>query len=208
MTDDVKPRRRSTLRAERAAVTRRRIADAARLLFVRDGYGATTLQAIAVEADVAVQTVYAVYGSKAGIVRELRDSVVFQPEADALVRVALDVPGAGDRLALFARSIRVRWTAGSDVVIVYREAASTDPVLQEEHAAVYERRRGGLAGLAASLDGSLGPGIDVGRAAAILNALTLPEVYQELSGAHGWTPDEFETWLAASLRRLLLDDAG
>ena len=40
-------------------ITRRRIADAARRLFTRDGYAATTLVGIAREAGVAVQTVYA-----------------------------------------------------------------------------------------------------------------------------------------------------
>ncbi len=59
------PARHPTLREERAQVTRRRIADAARRLFFRDGYAATTIARIATEADVAVQTVYAVYGSKA-----------------------------------------------------------------------------------------------------------------------------------------------
>ena len=42
---DVKAR--LTLRDERAAVTRRRIADAARTLFGSRGYGATTLKAVA-----------------------------------------------------------------------------------------------------------------------------------------------------------------
>ena len=87
MSEAVNPR--PSLRAEQAAVTRRRIADAARLLFVRDGYGATTLQAIADEAGVAVQTVYAVYRSKPGILRELRDSIVFLPDAEERYREAM-----------------------------------------------------------------------------------------------------------------------
>ncbi len=57
-----------------AEVTRRRIVAAARVLFARDGYGATTLRGIATEAGVAVQTVYAVYGSKAGTLAALLDS--------------------------------------------------------------------------------------------------------------------------------------
>jgi TetR/AcrR family transcriptional regulator, regulator of autoinduction and epiphytic fitness len=204
MAGEVKPGRR-TLRAQRAAATRRRIADAARRLFNRVGYGATTLQAIADEAGVAVQTVYAVYGSKAGILRELRDAVVYQPEAEALIHEAKAADDGGATLDLFARSIRVRWDAGSDVVRIYGEAASADPDLRREHEAVYRRRRGGIREFGEMLGARLAPGIDVRRVVAILDALTLPEVYAELVGVQGWTPDEYEAWLARSLRQQLLD---
>jgi TetR/AcrR family transcriptional regulator, regulator of autoinduction and epiphytic fitness len=203
MTEPVNTRRPS-LRAERAAVTRRRIAEAARRLFVRDGYGATTLQAVADEAGVAVQTVYAVYGSKAGILRELREAIVRQPEAEALYQEAIAAPDAVATLDLFARSIRVRWEAGSDVVMIDREAGSTDSALRRETEAVYVRRRGGLAGLAAALEGRLASGIDPARTAAILDVLTLPEVYAQLVCVHGWSPAAYETWLASTLRRQLL----
>lgn len=46
-----------------------------------------------------------------------------------------------------------------------------------------------------------GADIDVKRATAILDALTLPEVYLELVDVQGWTPDEFEAWLGRSLRQ-------
>lgn len=63
----VKPRRpyRSAQRETQARATRERIVQAARKLFARNGYDATTLLAVAQEAAVAVQTVYATYGSKA-----------------------------------------------------------------------------------------------------------------------------------------------
>lgn len=44
---------------------------AAESLFVADGYAATTIAAIAEKADVAVQTVYAVFGNKRAILAEL-----------------------------------------------------------------------------------------------------------------------------------------
>jgi AcrR family transcriptional regulator len=203
MTDAVNAPRPS-LRAERAAVTRRRIADAALLRFARDGYGATTLQAIADEAGVAVQTVYAVYRSKAGILRELRDSIVFQPEADQLAREAMEAADPGLAVDLFARSIRVRWVAGSDIIRIYHEAASTDRALRSEAEAVFARRRGGLRHLAETLVPRLGPGADPKRVTAILDALTLPDVYAELVGVQGWTPEAYEAWLASALRQQLL----
>ena len=199
---DVKER--PTLRDERAQVTRRRIADAARTLFRNRGYGATTLQAVADEAGVAVQTVYAVYGSKAGILHELRDSVLRQPEADALFEEALREGDAAEKMKLFARSIRRRWEFGHDVVEIHGDAGATDTSVRVEVEHVLERRRAGIDRLARTLEGQLAPGIDVAHATAIIDALTLPEVYAELTDVAHWDADEFERWLARSLRNQLL----
>jgi AcrR family transcriptional regulator len=205
MSEAVNPR--PTLRAEQAAVTRRRIADAARLLFVRDGYGATTLQAIADEAGVAVQTVYAVYRSKPGILRELRDSIVFLADAEEAFREAMAAAASGDPGAAldgFARSIRIRWEVGADVVLVSREAGSTDTELRAEGNMPYERRRGGLRALVDAVRPGLRAGLETDDAVAALDALTLPDAYVELVRGLGWSPDAYEAWLARSLRRLLL----
>lgn len=199
---DVKARR--TLRDERAQVTRRRIADAARALFRTRGYGATTLQAVADEAGVAVQTVYAVYGSKAGILHELRDTVLRQPEAEALYLEAMAETEAGQKLELFASSIRRRWEFGHDVVAIQRDAGATDPSVRTEVEEVLGMRRRGIARLAHSLEAELSAGIDPAQAAAILDALTLPEVYSELTDVASWTADKYEAWLVQCLKDQLL----
>jgi AcrR family transcriptional regulator len=197
--------RRPTLRDERALVTRRRIADAARRLFVRDGYAATTLAGIATEAGVAVQTVYAVYGSKAGILRALREAAMQQPGADGLYAEAMAEPSAVRRLELLARSIRVRWETSADIVAIHRDAATADPAIRAGVEETLGRRRGGLRALAITLDADLRPGLAVAQASALLDALTMPELYAELVDIHGWTPDDYEAWLAPALARELLD---
>jgi AcrR family transcriptional regulator len=195
---------RPTLRDEQAELTRRRITEAARALFGSRGYGATTLQAVAAEAGVAVQTVYAIYGSKAGLLRALRAAVMVQPDAEALYREALAAEPAARKLDLFARSIRRRWEFGCDVVRVHLEAASADPSVRAEVEEVLARRGNGIDVLAAALDGA--PGAHLGRAAtaAVIDALTLPEVYWQLTAVRGWTPDDYEAWLSRSLVAALL----
>jgi AcrR family transcriptional regulator len=195
---------RPTLRDEHAAVTRRRIADAARVLFRDRGYGATTLKAVAVEAGVAVQTVYAVYGSKAGILRELRGRVLRQPEAEALYELALNEPDAEAALALFAKSIRVRWESGHDVIEINRDASATDSSIRGEVDEVLSRRRAGIARLAESLEPGLAGVRDAAYATAVIDALTLPELYTELISVAGWSPDLFERWLADTFKAQLL----
>lgn len=191
---------KASLRAERAEVTRRRIADAARRLFASRGYGATTLQAVADEAGVAVQTVYAVYRSKAGILRSLREGLASHPEADELYVDALNETDPGRKIDLFARSIRNRWEYGHDIVAVHAQAGQTDRSVHKEVEKVLAVRRNGITRLAQSF----GKRVDPAHATAILDALTVPEVYRELVENSSWTPDDYETWLARTLRQQLL----
>lgn len=186
-------------------MTRRRIARAARTMFSSRGYAATTLLAIAVDAGVAVQTVYAVYGSKANILRALGEELVNDPAADAAYVEALAAPDAAQALTRFAHSIRLRWETGHDIVLIGADAASANPTIRAEMAGGVAARRRGIAALARSLaarDAGLG---DEARTAAVIDALTVPEVYANLVGAHAWTADAYETWLAAALRRLVLE---
>ena len=61
-------------RQRQALWTRRLIVDAARELFLERGYAATTMDAIAKEAGVAVSTVYAIYKNKRNILRAIREA--------------------------------------------------------------------------------------------------------------------------------------
>ena len=81
-------------RARKAQQTRRRILDAARARFVADGYTTTTIAGIADDADVAVQTVYAVFGNKRAILAELlRLATVGDDDATALRDVHIRIGG-------------------------------------------------------------------------------------------------------------------
>lgn len=193
------PQRRPTLREEQATVTRTRIRDAARRLFFRDGYAATTLKAIAAEAGVAVQTVYAVFGSKPAILTELRWMVVDLPEADAARLEAMHAPTAEDRLSRFAHSIRRRWELAGDIVQVNQDAARTDPSIRSQIQPAEDRRQAGIAAFVGALAADLDLRFDVARAAATVDALTMYQLYAQLVGIHAWNPDDYEAWLRAQL---------
>ena len=195
---------RGTLREERADLTRRRIIGAARALFASKGYGATTLAEIAAGAGVAVQTVYAVYRSKAGVLAALREGVVHDAEAERLFKAAVAEPSGTRKLELFASSIRTRWEHSHDVVAIHAAAAATDPRLRGDLEIVLGRRRGGILRFSQTLKPQLRRDVDVGRAAAIIDALTLPEIYAELVNAQRWTPATFELWLAETLKHQVL----
>jgi hypothetical protein len=54
------------------------------------------------------------------------------------------------------------------------------------------------------MEESLRPDLDVAGAAAMLRALCRAEVYRELVEESGWSPDEYEAWLAGVLKGQLL----
>ena len=185
-------------------MTRTRIAQAGRRLFASRGYGATTLAAVAEEAGVAVQTVYAVYGSKAEILRTLRNDLLNEPHAGAAFGQALMERDASRKLVLLAHSIRLRWEYGHDLVRINEVAGATEPKVRADVEEILTIRRQGLTRVARSIRSELATGLTVPQATALLDALTLPSVYAQLVVVHRWTPDRYESWLAATLLHELL----
>lgn len=80
--DDVNTKRRyhSPRRQAQSLATRAAIIDSARRMFAEQGYAATSMNALAQDADVAVQTIYSTFGSKRGILTALLDTIEEQAE--------------------------------------------------------------------------------------------------------------------------------
>ena len=64
-----------------------------------------------------------------------------------------------------------------------------------------------MAHFVASLHGALRHDLDVARASDLFDALTIPELYRDLVDRSGWSPDEYERWLASTLAWQLLGQA-
>ena len=195
---------RLTHRQRQALQTRRLIADAARKLFLERGYAATTMEAIAGEAGVAVSTVYAIFKNKRAILREIRMVWHEQTRAREINQEAAEQPDPERRLEMVARASRRQWELGGSLVAIYQGAAAAD---REAAAELEEALRGRRAVLDRVVEGMkyvLRPDLEVDRAAAILRALCQQETYRELVVESGWSPEEYEAWLSATLKRQLL----
>jgi AcrR family transcriptional regulator len=194
-----------THRQRQALWTRRLIVDAARELFLERGYAATTMDAIAKEAGVAVSTVYAIYKNKRTILRAIREAWHEQTRAREINEEASRQPDPERRLEMVAHATRRQWETGGAVVAVYQGAAAAD---REAAAELREALRGRRAALDRVVEGmeeaALRPELSVDRAAAILRALCRAEVYRELVEESGWAPDEYEAWLGETLKGQLL----
>jgi AcrR family transcriptional regulator len=206
MAEDVKPKRRyhSPRRQEQAAATRRSILDAAQLLFVREGYPATTMEAIAAEAGVALKTVYLAFATKSGLLRALWDLLLKGDEDDDAVDQrqwyleVMNEPDPERQLRLNARNARVVKLRIAPLLEVIRDAARVEPdtgalwnLIQSDF---YANQRA----IVESLDAkhALTSGLDVRRAADILWTLNHPDLWLLLVGQRGWTPEQFEQWFA------------
>jgi AcrR family transcriptional regulator len=195
---------RPPLRQRQAQATRDLIVASARELFLENGYTNTTLSAIAEQARVAVSTVYAAFGSKRAILRQIRLEWHHQTHIQEFL--AGDQPDLAPvaRLERLAQATRLQWQLGAQVIAIYRGAAAADREAAAELAGALQGRRKGLDAFTASLASSLRPGLDIQTASAILRSLCLVEVYEELVLRSGWTAEAYQSWLAAALKSELL----
>jgi AcrR family transcriptional regulator len=199
-----KGRIKSTLRQRQAQATADMIVEAAKALFMERGYTTTTIESIAEGAGVAVSTVYAVFGSKRGILQALRASWHERSKIREVTYGNLENLTASERLERLAQATRQQWESGAAVTAIYRSAAEADPEAAAELRQALEGRRKGMENFARGLEAHLRPGLDVTSAAAILQALCLAEVYGQLVHSSGWQPEAYQSWLYQALKHELL----
>ena len=201
----------SPVRREQAARTRQRILDAAGDLFAQHGYGTTSVRQIAEAAQVAPDTVYATFGSKARLLTALVDirlapggqaSILDRPETQALRQE----PDPRRLLRLFARD----YAAISERVRPVSEVLRTAKAVEPEMAAVREEMEGHrfqyMRAIVRWLAERAGLRVPEGRAAQIVWALASPDVARMLCDVQGWTTGEYAAWLEETLAATLLTD--
>jgi AcrR family transcriptional regulator len=193
-----------TYRQRQALATQALIVDTARKLFLERGYHTTTIEMIAAEAGVAVSTIYAVFRNKRGILQAMREAWHQESAQRDIYAQAREESDPEKRLALAAHATRRQWQAGATLTRIYNAAASADPEAAAELAVALEGRRKNLTAFTAEMASNLRPDLGAERAAEIFLALTMAEIYDTLVRQRGWTPDEYEAWLAELLRQQLL----
>jgi AcrR family transcriptional regulator len=208
--DDVKtPRDR---RSRQAAATRLRILEAAGKLFAERGYGGTTIEAVATEADVAVETVYARFKNKRNLLAAYLDmTIVGDAEPVPLLereelRKVREATDQREQLRLLARLGRNLLERAAPAHAVLRGGASVDPevmALAEED----DRRRRTTQRAFVEIIAARGPlreGLSINDAADTVGALASPDTFALLTQRRGWSPARYERWLATNLALTLL----
>jgi AcrR family transcriptional regulator len=197
-------KRGASYRELQALATRERIAAAARTLFRERGYVATTIEVIAETAGVAVPTIYSALGSKKAILEEIRRLWIQDSQVQPLFVEALAEPDLNRRLELAARWQRLQLERGYDVIRIYHEAARADADIHAMWSEVLKGRAREKRRFIEALVDGLQPGLVVKDATDIYVALERPEIYEELVLERGWSPEQYERWLAKTLQQQLL----
>ena len=196
----------SPRRREQARETRERIAAAARELFLENGWAATRMRDVAERAGVAEPTVYASYGSKAGLALALVDSMDMSADVQQAAAELKNAEGdASAQLTALVSFDRRLFERSGDVIGLIADARRSDPDLQAAYEEGRERgdriRRRVFSGWP---EGTLREGVDVDTAAAAFASLCSIETYRILVEERGWDADRIERWWAESLDRALL----
>ncbi|ESY56095.1 MULTISPECIES: TetR/AcrR family transcriptional regulator [unclassified Mesorhizobium] len=212
MNADVKPRRKyeSASRHRQAEQTRSAVLDAAWKLFGQNGWERTTIAAIAREAAVSKETIYAVWGAKTAILADLAKRAVrgAAPETPLLdqdaPRAAIEGATAAEKIERFAATVTEILGRIAPIVDVARAAAQIDGDSAVLYRSLHEGRRRNLNVFAASLAPDLRAGLSVSDANEELWRLASPELYLLLIKIGGMTADAYAEWLAQSIKALVL----
>ena len=202
-------RREASVRA-----TRRRVIEAAKDLFVSQGYPATTLEAIGEASGTPLPTLYRLFGSKRALLKAVLDTsfvgddapVAFgdRPQVQAALAEA-DPESFIDAFAVICREVKDRSCA---IYRVLSTAALVDVEAAELLADVRQQAHKGRSRIVATLKrmDALDPALSRREAEDIVYTCLSFEVAWILTSERGWNGRQYEAWIARSLRALLRPD--
>lgn len=214
MSELVKPRRRydATGRRARAQQTRDEIAEAARRLFIENGYAGTTIADVARQANVSPETIYKGFGSKRALLdAAVTSSIRGDTEATPLrSRPVIDAirqePDPRRQLQTYGDLLAEVNPRLAPLVRVMREAAAGDPDAAAALSELNSNRLESMNEFATLLAGrrALRPGISKRHARDVLWTLNSPELYELLVLERGWSNRQYARWVASQLTAALL----
>jgi AcrR family transcriptional regulator len=212
MSEPVKKRQyASAVRQEQAAQTRTRIVEAAGVLFASHGYARTTIREIAEAADVAADTVYAVFGNKARVLTALIDARLAPPGVDnvterAQAQAVRNEPDQRRQLHLLARDIAAISTRVRPMYEIMRTASAVEPDMATVFAEMDGYRLHNMRQVAGWI-AARGPlRFEVDRAAETIWAIASPDVARMMCEGRRWTEADYAEWLEDVLVRTLLPE--
>jgi AcrR family transcriptional regulator len=212
MTSPVRRQYRSTLRVAQARQTRQAIVAASSRLFARDGFGATTIDAIADEAGVSRKTVFTAVGGKTELLKLALDwaisgddepvAVADRPE----VRQLLRHPEPSALLQGWAKVLSDIDHRIAGLFLAAEIAAGIDPAAQSLFETARDQRLQGARMIVDRLTGlnALSSRLTRDQATDIAWLFSDPAIYDRLVRQRGWARDQFTNWLADTLCRELL----
>jgi AcrR family transcriptional regulator len=200
----------SPLREDSARNTRRAILAAARDLFIRQGFVATTMDQIAQQAGVSKPTVFATAGNKRSLLKEIRDVAIAGDDEPTPIKdrgwyqEMLAEPDPRWSLRLYARNVTAINDRYADIDEVLQAAAGADEELRDLWNTGEAERLKGAEVVVANLGAKVTLRREQTSAIDIVWILTAPEQLRRLVRLRGWSLHEYEAWLTEALCTQLL----
>ena len=202
---------KSQTRRERSLATRRRMVGAAYRLFCEKGYVATTMEAIAREADVAVPTLYFTFRTKGAILSEALVAAVMGldepvgPEDAPWYRAFEAEPDPRRALKILVENVALILSRVAPLTTAIHGAAN-DPEVVVVRELSGQRQRDGYRDMVRQLarKGGLRQGLSVARATDILFVLLSADLFEALASGRGWSFAECKRWLVDVVSQQLL----
>jgi AcrR family transcriptional regulator len=201
MIEAVKRSYDSTWRQEQARETRQRIIQAAHDLFVREGYGRTTIVDIARAAGVSVETVYAAFRNKHSLLRQVWYVTFRGDEEDVRlwdrpeIRAVIAEPDLSRRFKAHAVVLTAAFRRMTPLLLMLQGAVASQPAAAAMLAEFDERRldAAGKYARAAAATGQLAVSEDECR--DVLSATLDGALWHRLVAERGWSDERFAAWL-------------
>jgi AcrR family transcriptional regulator len=200
--------RRAQARARRLAVVL-----AARELFERDGFRATTIADVAAHADVSAETIYKVFGTKAALAKAVFDLVIAGDDEPVpiaerpAIQTMREEPDVRRKIVMFVDGLAQRQASSARVQILIRDGRHVDGSLTAVWEALNDEGLAGMAALARHLiaTGQLPDGIDVAEVRDVLWNYLAIDTYERLVLTQGWTHDRYTRWLTRAVTNAICE---
>ena len=214
MASPVKRTYDNSRRLAQVRATRLKVIEAAKRLFIEHGYPATTIEAIAEAADVALPTLYRLFGSKRALLKAVLDISFGGDDAPIAFgdrpeqQQARAEPDPIRLVSSFARIARLFMERSSAMLHVLSTAAQVDPEIAGLENQIRRQRHTGQARIAAAIAArnALDPELSLPEAEDMTYAALSHEVHRILTIERRWTADQYERWLTRVLSSLLRPD--
>ncbi|MET3719272.1 MULTISPECIES: TetR/AcrR family transcriptional regulator [unclassified Arthrobacter] len=200
-------------RQESAEEARKEVLAKSRELFLAEGYGRTTIAAIARAAGVSKESVYKGFGGKPGLVRAIYEQSILgaggSPAEERSDRAQSTVTDPHELMEQFGRFITEVSPIGSPVFLLIRDAAASgDPdmasLLRDVDDARYRRMLHNARQVRSR--GFLRTDLTEEEVADVMFTCTSAELYENLILKRGWSAERYGGFMARTLAANLLPD--
>lgn len=196
-------------------MTRRRVLDAARAVFLKRGFAGSTMRMIAGQADVSVPTVELLFGTKGNLLKAAIDVAIAGDDEPVPVldrswaEAAVKASTAEEFLVIVADVTGPAQARSAGLVLAAFEAAPSDTELAELARQMTAQRAATAGWIIDELTrkATLREGCSREEAIDTLWILMDPAVFDRLTRQRAWTVQQYQAWLASSVERLLIVDA-